>query len=62
MENEWLKQPHLAETDGTLGLGEMHTCCILSNQCALVKPAISTHTQGALLYGTMEHQLIHHSQ
>ena len=33
------------ESDWTLGWVGLHPCYTLSNQCAQVKPAISTHTQ-----------------
>ena len=44
----WLKQPHLARVRliGLWGWVKLHTCCILSNQYAQVKPATSTHTLG----------------
>ena len=45
VEYGWFKQPHLAESDGLWGWLRLHTCCILSNQWAQVKPAISTHTR-----------------
>ena len=45
MDDGWFKQTHLApsQTDWTLGLGEA-ALLLLSNQCAQVKPAITTHT------------------
>ena len=40
----WFQQPHLAQSDWTLGWVRLPTHCTLHNQFAEVKPAISTHT------------------
>ena len=42
----WFQQPYLAsslsQTEWTIGLGELFTCCALTNQCVQVKQAITT--------------------
>ena len=63
VEAGWLKQPHLARARliGLWGWVKLHTCCILSNQCAQVKPATSTHTRGRdVLHGTQMSSSEHH--
>ena len=43
----WLKQRLPSQTDWTQGLGE-DAYLLHIDQCAQVKPAISTHTQGEI--------------
>ena len=38
------EEPHLLSLIGCWVWVRLHTCSPLSNQCAQVKPAISTHT------------------
>ena len=48
--------------DGTLGLGEAAHLLCWRNQCAQVKPAITTHSLGYILHVNIEHQFMYHCQ
>ncbi|CAL8243409.1 unnamed protein product [Lota lota] len=59
VDDGWFKQPHLARVRliGVWSWVRLHTCCTLSNQCAQVKPAITTHSRRALRHRSMKHHL-----
>ena len=45
---------------GPWGWVRLHACCSVGNQCAQLKPSITTHTQGDFLRGNMEHRVKFH--